>query len=122
MLKLSTGYSMYFNKKHSRTGSLFESRFKAKHVDTDVYLRYLFAYLHLNPVKIIDPEWKVNGIQNRPEAMGYLKNYAHSSYFEWQGKTRPDSKILNRDAAPEYFPLTRDFDDFVNDWMTLELN
>jgi len=29
MRKLATGYSMYFNKKHHRTGSLFEGRFKS---------------------------------------------------------------------------------------------
>ncbi len=44
MQKLSTAYSMYFNKKYKRTGGLFEGTFKAKHADTDEYLKYLFAY------------------------------------------------------------------------------
>ena len=48
MRKLATGYSMYFNKKHHRTGSLFEGRFKSEHVDSDNYLKYLFSYIHLN--------------------------------------------------------------------------
>lgn len=50
MLKLGTGYSMYFNKKYDRTGSLFEGSYKAKHTDSDEYLKYLFSYIHLNPV------------------------------------------------------------------------
>ena len=44
MEKLSTSYSMYFNKKNERTGRIFENTFKATHVDNDEYLKYLFAY------------------------------------------------------------------------------
>src|SRR5674476_643636 len=53
MKKLLTAYSMYFNKKHNRTGGLFEGPFLARHADTDEYLKYLFSYIHLNPIKII---------------------------------------------------------------------
>ena len=35
MQKLLTGYSIYFNKKYYRKGILFESKFKAKHLDTN---------------------------------------------------------------------------------------
>lgn len=121
MAKLSTGYSMYFNKKNERTGALFESRFKAKHIDTDEYLKYLFAYIHLNPVKIIDLLWKENGIQDRVAAQDYLRSYEHSSYLDFQGNTRLETKIINREAGPEYFTTAKDFDDFVNDWLTFKV-
>ncbi len=42
MHRLSTAYTMYFNIKNNRTGSLFEGVFKAQHVNTDEYLKYLF--------------------------------------------------------------------------------
>ena len=48
--KLCGGYSMYVNKKYSRTGGLFEDRFKSVHVENDRQARYLFSYIHLNPV------------------------------------------------------------------------
>jgi REP element-mobilizing transposase RayT len=51
MRKVATGYSMYFNVKNNRSGSLFQGRYKAKHIDTDVYLRYMYEYIHLNPVR-----------------------------------------------------------------------
>ena len=51
MMKLGTGYSMYFNTKYERTGSLFEGRYKAKLVNTDNYLKYLFSYIHINPIR-----------------------------------------------------------------------
>lgn len=121
MGKLSTGYSMYFNKKNDRSGALFEGRFKAKHIDMDEYLKYLFAYIHLNPVKIIDPIWKENGIQNRVAAQDYLSRYGYSSYLDWKGELRLESKILNREAAPEYFTTAKDFDDFVNDWLLFKI-
>lgn len=35
MNKLSTSHSMYFNKKNSRTGALFEDTYKAIHLDND---------------------------------------------------------------------------------------
>ena len=37
MQKFSTAYTMFFNKKYERTGALFESRFRARHVDNDRY-------------------------------------------------------------------------------------
>ncbi|MBI5077760.1 MAG: transposase [Candidatus Yonathbacteria bacterium] len=118
MHKLLTAYSMYFNKKNSRTGSLFESKFKAKHVNTDEYLKYNFAYQHLNPVKIIDPKWKENGIADRETAKRFLMEYSYSSYPDYQGVVRPESKILSRAAFPEYFTTVGDFDAFISDWLS----
>ncbi|OGJ11058.1 hypothetical protein A2467_03325, partial [Candidatus Nomurabacteria bacterium RIFOXYC2_FULL_36_8] len=58
MKKLSTAYAMYFNKKYIRTGILFQGRFKSEHANTDGYLKYLYAYIHLNPAKLKNPKWK----------------------------------------------------------------
>ena len=44
-------YAVWFNSRYERSGTLFEGRFKAIHVDTESYLRTLCAYIHLNPVK-----------------------------------------------------------------------
>ena len=120
MGKLSTAYAMYFNSKNERTGTLFEGKFKAKHAGTDEYLKYLLAYIHLNPVKLIDPKWKENGIGNRVAAQDYLKNYEYSSYVDYQGVKRLESKIINKEAGPEYFADAKDFDDFVNDWLVFK--
>jgi len=47
--RLCTSYSIYFNKKYNRVGSIFQDQFKAKSVDSDVYLSHLSAYIHKNP-------------------------------------------------------------------------
>lgn len=117
MLKLLTAYSMYFNKKNRRTGALFEGRFKAKHADTDEYLKYLMAYIHLNPVKLIDSTWKDDGIKDHAAAENFLATYEYSSYTDWKDGDRNESKILNKEALPEYFTTGVDFNKFVNDFL-----
>ena len=117
MKKLLTAYSMYFNQKNARTGALFEGRFKSKHVDSDEYLKYLFSYIHLNPVKIIDPDWKENGIKDREKAKEYLEKYQYSSYHEYMGMTRQESGIVRMNAFPEYFIKPQDFIGFLDDWL-----
>jgi putative transposase len=53
MRKLLTSYVMYFNRKYERTGTLFESTFKRKCVDTDGYLGNVVRYIHLNAVDLM---------------------------------------------------------------------
>jgi len=69
--KVLTGHSMFYNKKYKRTGPLFEGRFKSKLISNDEYLRYLFAYIHLNPVKIQNPSWKDEGIDDPSAAEAF---------------------------------------------------
>ena len=48
---LFSSYTQAFNKDQSRKGTLFISKFKRQHVDTDQYLTRIIRYIHLNPVK-----------------------------------------------------------------------
>jgi putative transposase len=120
MQKLLTGYTMYFNKKHKKSGSLFQGVFKAVHVNTDEYLKYLFSYIHLNPVRLIDPEWKEKGIADLQKTKEYLQKYPYSSYRDFQDRERPTRAILNITAFPDYFETTHDFEECINDWLTYQ--
>ncbi len=51
MRKLLTWYAQYFNRRHDRTGHLFENRYKSILCDEDHYLLALVRYIHLNPVR-----------------------------------------------------------------------
>ena len=95
MKKLLTSYSMYFNKKYHRTGSLFEGPFKAKHLDYDQYLKYQFTYIHLNPIGIVDSGWKEKRIEDKKKAKTFLDNYKYSSYSDYGGGKRLERNILN---------------------------
>jgi putative transposase len=117
MQKLSTAYAMYFNKKYQRSGSLFEGKFKAEHASSDKYLKYLFSYINLNPVKLIEPKWKEQGIKSRAKVLDYLNEYSYSSYQDYMGKIRLENKILNKFMFPEYFRNKKDFEREIFDWI-----
>ncbi len=117
--KISTAYTMFFNKKYERTGALFSGTFKAEHADYDQYLKYLFSYIHLNPVKLIDPKWRDSGITDKKTAIEYLQKYRYSSFIDYSyPKQRKESVILNKDAFPEYFLNVDDFFVTINDWLS----
>ena len=58
MGKLLTAYSMYFNKKYDRSGPLFTHPFRSEHINNDSQYMYIFSYIHLNPLSIIQKNWK----------------------------------------------------------------
>jgi putative transposase len=119
MRKLSTAYAMYFNKKYNRTGSLFEGKFKSKHVGEDNYYKYLFAYMHLNPIKLIQKDWKENGVKDKMKAVAYLNNYKYSSFLDYfKGSNRRYSKIIDQDELPEEFKKAHANELF--EWLTID--
>jgi len=117
MEKLSTGYSGYFNKLHERVGSLFQGTYKAEHLDTDEYLKYMFAYVHLNPIKLIQRDWKESGIKNLQKAKQFLSTYHYSSYFDYKDIGREENLILSKDIFPEYFANKTEFESYHQDWL-----
>ena len=117
MQKFSTGLSMYYNAKYSRTGSLFEGKFKAEHASNDTYLKYLFSYIHLNPIKLIQKDWKENGIKDLNKCVEYLRKYYFSSYSDYLNQLRPERIIINRTAFPDYLPNEKVFEKEILDWL-----
>lgn len=118
MQKLTTAYTMYFNKKYKRSGALFQGTYKSSHVSEDRYLSYLVSYIHLNPVKLIEPTWKETGITDKNRAETYLKKYPYSSYPDYSGSERIESDILNKTALPKYFETASDFRHSVKEWLS----
>lgn len=93
MQKVFTGYTMYFNKKYTRTGALFAGTFKSKHVPDDRYLKQLVSYVLLNPVELFEPGWK-KGLGNINQIKKQLLVYPYSSFPDFFGTGRPEGKIL----------------------------
>jgi len=88
MHKLGSGYTTYFNKKHNRSGSLFQGKFKSIHIDSDEYLTWLSAYININP--------KLHNITNN------LEKYSWSSYQDYTGKRL--GALCNKDIILSQFP------------------
>ena len=51
MRRLLTGYAVNFNRRHKRSGHLFQNRYKSILCQEDVYLKELIRYIHLNPLR-----------------------------------------------------------------------
>ncbi|MCE9585071.1 transposase [Candidatus Nomurabacteria bacterium] len=118
MRKLSTAYSKYFNAKYNRTGGLFEGTFKSVMMSQDTQSKYIFAYIHLNPVKIIDHNWRTKGIDKK-KAVDFLNTYKWGSYLDYASEEeRKESTILQKSDFPKYFLDIKDFNDEIFDWLS----
>lgn len=117
MQKLTTAYTMYFNTRYERTGALFQGKYKAEHAHEDRYLKYLISYIHLNPVKLIEPNWKENGIKNLRKAREFLETYHYSSFQDFSGLERPESCIVSPSTLPKYFETPQSFKANVTEWL-----
>jgi len=51
MRRQLTWYAQYFNRRHHRSGHLFENRYKSILCDEENFLLALIRYIHLNPVR-----------------------------------------------------------------------
>ena len=51
MRKLLTGNALWYNRRHRRTGHLFQNRYKSILCQEDAYLLELVRYIHLNPLR-----------------------------------------------------------------------
>ncbi len=51
MRSLLTGYAGQFNRRHHRTGHLFQNRYKSIVIDEEGYFLELVRYIHLNPLR-----------------------------------------------------------------------
>lgn len=71
MHRLGTGYTKYFNEKHKNSGSLFQGRYKAIHINSNNYLLHLSAYVNLN--------YKVHQLRSSTSQCGFK-----SSWDEYQ--------------------------------------
>lgn len=74
MHRIQNLFSRRFNRRHGRTGGLWQSRYKAKYVEDEAYLGRLVVYVHLNPVSA--------GVVEKPE------EYVFGGHREIKRRTR----------------------------------
>ncbi|OPL17584.1 MAG: hypothetical protein AVO35_09135 [Candidatus Aegiribacteria sp. MLS_C] len=96
MQKLLTGHAVHFNKKYSRTGYLFQNRYRSILVQSEGYMHKLVKYIHLNPVKA-----------NMVRSVNCLDSYPWTSHIEiarpgkypWQDRKRVLSEFGSDEAS-----------------------
>jgi len=89
MNSLCTRYTMYFNGKYKRVGSLYQDVYKAVLVENNQQLLYLSSYIHRNPVENL-PKWKLEKLASKGDAFrGYfsqpssLPEYLGQRHTKW---------------------------------------
>ena len=92
------GYATYINKKYGREGHLYQGRFRAVHIKDETQLKNGFVYVHANPIDLIEPGWKEEGIRNSKKVIKFLENYRWSSYLDYIGKKNYPS-VTNRELC-----------------------
>ena len=75
MQRFNTSYTVFYNRRHERSGHLYQGRYKAILIDADQYLMELSRYIHLNPVRI--KEYSGLGIREKKKI---TTTYPWSSY------------------------------------------
>jgi len=80
MQRFQTAYTVWFNRKHRRSGHLFQGRYGASVVAEDEYILKLSRYVHLNPVYIA-----ANVDKPKRERIQILRSHAWSSYRSYIG-------------------------------------
>jgi len=124
MQKLGTAYTMYFNLRNERSGSLFQGKFKAVHIGDENFLLHLSRYIHLNPIEILQSHWKEEGIREWEKANDFLESFQWSSYPDYIGLRK--SKITDRNIFNYYFNFfskkgVKDYKEFLISWLIKDL-
>jgi len=116
MRKLNTGYTMYFNKKYERVGSLFQGTYKFTRITQESHFIHIPYYIHLNPLDIVMPQWREKEIKNYKKAVKFLEKYRWSSYLDYIGKKNFPS-VTQREFLSEFFDSPEDYKKDTIKWL-----
>ncbi|HEY3275566.1 MAG TPA: transposase [Syntrophorhabdaceae bacterium] len=108
MRHFTISYTSYFNKRHQRSGHLYQGRYKSFLIETDSYLLEVSRYLHLNPIRI-----KQFSESSFEEKKAYLDKYPWSSYRDYLSSSRYD--FLSRTDILSRFSTQSSYRDFVEE-------
>ena len=116
MRKLNIGYAKYFNNKYKRSGALFEGRYKFILVKDESHFLHLPYYIHLNPLDLKYPEWRVRKLKNYKKAVEFLKSYRWSSHLDYLGEKNFPS-VTNRDFLSDVFNGREEYKKSIYLWL-----
>lgn len=116
MKRLNMGYARYFNEKYTRSGALFEGRYKSVLVKNDAHFIHLPYYIHLNPLDLGFPEWRIGEIKNYEEAVSFLENYRWSSFIDYIGNNNFPS-VTQREFLSKFWEGPEQYRKDIRRWL-----
>jgi len=118
MQKCCGGYARYFKEKYKELGKgyFFQNRFNATHIESENQLKTAFVYIHTNPIALIEPGWKENGVTNSEKVIKFLENYKWSSYQDYIGKENFPS-VTQKEFLLEVMEKVQGCRNSLEDWV-----
>ena len=110
MRHFNVAYTSFFNRRHGRTGHLYQGRFKAILIQPDAWLLELSRYVHMNPVRT--PRLR-RGIV--PDQVGQLWRYRWSSLGGYVSARRRKSWVHYDEVLSPVGHSRRRYGRFVQD-------
>lgn len=115
--KCNISVAKYINIKNNRSGPIFESLFKSKHVGTNNYLLHLSLYIHLNPLDfLIGKQWREHKIRDWNQTKNKLISYPYSSLKNFLDINHEDKIISGKEIIMDQFKNTNEYKLFLRDW------
>ena len=97
--RITVGYVGWHNKRHERTGHLFQNRYLSEPVETEDYFITVLRYIHQNPIKA--------GI------VSSLSDYKWSSYDKYHLVYQEQESFISGDLTEAYFKTFKEFKDYM---------
>jgi len=85
MQKIITGYTMYFNARTIRTGTLFASGYKSHSIRRD-FEKYTRAYIHMTPAQFFHEDWVHARSEEIELCIPKIATYPYASLQEYDSK------------------------------------
>ncbi len=100
MRSTMTAYVMYFNKKYTRVGPLFQNRFLGSRISNEMYFWHISRYIHLNALDVGDGDYK----QYPYSSYQYFIGSRHASWLH------PERVIATVDDQRKYGDFVADYE------------
>lgn len=115
--KVNSSHTHYFNNVHERSGRLFESTFKAKHIDKHEYANYLTYYFHIkNPLDLYRSKIGTDKNEEKQKILERLKNYKWSSLPVYLNKQCYFSCVVSSEFRDKVMGTNaKEYNDFVEE-------
>ena len=122
MQRFNTTYTVYYNRRHERSGHLYQGRYKAILIEEDSYLLQLSRYVHLNPVRTRqfsrrDIKDKLQIIRTYPWSSycGYIRLKDRQSFIDYR-------KILGMIGGSDDQECRKSYERFVISSIKKDMN
>ncbi|MEN9560889.1 MAG: hypothetical protein RIQ56_162 [Candidatus Parcubacteria bacterium] len=113
MQKLQTAYTMFFNRKYSREGVLFQGSYRLRELVSVNELEHTFAFVHLSPAVLFEKNWETLEGHKFHYYVSAALEYKYSSAGEFLER-RP--VITSPGSFPKQFSKITDRHDFTTFW------